>query len=136
MVYDVFTQQPVKGKHLKTNSILVTSLTCLGAHVYLMRRLLHDFYDPEAIKILRNTASAMAVDSRLIICDMLVPDYVEVNGPMTLYWLDFSLLAIGGRERSLSEFENICAKAGLEIVKVYPSRGDKTVMLETRLQSH
>ena len=136
MVYNVFTQQPVKGKHLKTNSILLTSLTCLGAHVYLMRRLLHDFYDPEAIEILRNTASAMAPDSRLIICDMLVPDYVEVHGPMTLYWLDFSLLAIGGRERSLSEFENICAKAGLDIVRVYPSHGDNTVMLETRRQSH
>lgn len=100
-----------------------------------MRRLLHDFYDPEAIEILRNTASAMAPDSRLVICDMLVPDNVEVYGPMTLYWLDFSLLVIGGKERSLVEFEHICAQAGLEIVKVYPSRGDHTVMLETKLQS-
>ncbi|KAM3472647.1 hypothetical protein MY8738_008761 [Beauveria namnaoensis] len=105
-----------------------------GAHVYLMRRLLHDFHDSEAIEILRNTASAMAPDSRLLICDMLVPDNVEVYGPMTLYWLDFSLLAIGGKERSLLEFERICAQAGLEIVKVYPSRGDNTIMLETRLQ--
>lgn len=99
-----------------------------------MRRLLHDFHDSEAIEILRNTASAMAPDSRLLICDMLVPDSVQVYGPMTLYWLDFSLLAIGGKERPLPGFERICAQAGLEIVKLYPSRGDNTIMLETRLQ--
>ena len=110
-------------------------MTFLGAYVYLMRRLLHDFHDPEATTILRNTASAMAPESRLVICDMLVPNRVNVDGPMTLYWLDFSLLAIGGKERSLSEFESICSEAGLEIVKVYPSRGDNTVMLETKLRS-
>ncbi len=99
-----------------------------------MRRLLHDFYDPEAITILRNTASAMAPDSRLVICDMIVPDLVPVHGRMTLYWLDFSLLTIGGKERSRSEFDNICAQAGLEIVGIYPSAGDNTAMLETRLK--
>lgn len=100
----------------------------------LHRRLLHDFYDPEAVKILQNIVSAMAPDSRLIICDMLVPDQVEVGGAMTLYWLDFSLLAIGGKERSLDEFNNILAEAGLELVHVYPSQGDHPVMLETRLR--
>ncbi|EGX88469.1 O-methyltransferase, putative [Cordyceps militaris CM01] len=118
MAYDIFTPQPVQG-----------------ARVYLMRRLLHDFYDPEAVQILRNTAAAMAPDSRLVICDMLVPDRVQVHGPMTLYWLDFSLLTIGGKERSRSEFEDVCAQAGLEIVDIYPSAGDNTVMLETRLKS-
>ncbi|XWW93584.1 hypothetical protein V2A60_001518 [Cordyceps javanica] len=123
MVYDIFTPQPIHGKYLERN-----------AHAYLMRRLLHDFHDCEAIEILRNTASAMAPDSRLLICDMLVPDKVKVDGPMTLYWLDFSLLAIGGKERSLAEFEHICGQAGLEIIQLYPSRGDNTIMLETRLQ--
>lgn len=99
-----------------------------------MRRLLHDFYDPEAIKILKNTVSAMGLDSRLIICDMLVPDRVEIGGPMTLYWLDFSLLAIGGKERSRDNFIYILDEAGLELVKIYPSKGDHTVMLETRLR--
>ncbi|OAR05965.1 hypothetical protein LLEC1_05119 [Akanthomyces lecanii] len=117
MVYDIFTPQPVKG-----------------ARIYLMRRLLHDFYDPQAIEILRNTASAMAPDSRLVICDMIVPDLVQVNGRMTLYWLDFSLVTIGGKERSKPEFENICEQAGLEIVKIYPSHGENTAMLETRLK--
>lgn len=98
-----------------------------------MRRLLHDFYDPVVIKILKNTVSAMAPDSRLIVCDMLVPDRVKAGGPMTLYWLDFSLLAIGGKERSLGEFENIFSEVGLELVKVYESQGSNIAMLETRL---
>ncbi|KAJ5682240.1 hypothetical protein N7462_005405 [Penicillium macrosclerotiorum] len=87
----------------------------------------------DAIAILKNTASAMAPDSRLIIGDMLVPDRVEVGGPMTLYWLDFALLAIGGKERSLDEFKGILAEAGLELFKVYHSKGENIVMLEARL---
>ena len=101
-----------------------------------MRRLLHDFYDPDVIQILKNTALAMGPDSRLIVCDMLVPDQVQIGGPMTLYWLDFSLLAIGGKERSLDEFKYVFSAAGLQLVDVYNSEGSNVVMLEARLMNH
>lgn len=99
-----------------------------------MRRLLHDFYDPDVIQILKGTASAMGPDSRLVISDMLVPEMTEVGGPMTLYWLDFSLLSIGGKERSRSDFDKVLAEAGLELVKLYKSEGSDIVTLETRLK--
>ncbi|KAI9151562.1 O-methyltransferase hmp5 [Paramyrothecium foliicola] len=117
MKYDIFTPQPVKN-----------------AHVYFMRRLLHDFYDPVCVEILRNTASAMGPDSRLIISDMLIPDRVEMNGDKTLYWLDLSLLTISGRERNLADFQNLFEQVGLELVKIYKSGMGHTAMLETRLK--
>ncbi|PKS05509.1 hypothetical protein jhhlp_008887, partial [Lomentospora prolificans] len=117
MPYDIFTPQPVKN-----------------AHVYFMRRLLHDFYNPVCVDILKNTASAMGPDSRLIVSDMLVPERVEVGGAMDLYWLDFSLLTISGKERTMNEFKDIFAQAGLELVKVYESAVGRTIMLETRLK--
>ncbi|KAH9218553.1 S-adenosyl-L-methionine-dependent methyltransferase [Leptodontidium sp. 2 PMI_412] len=116
-VHDIFTPQPVKN-----------------AHVYFLRRLLHDFYIPVCIEILRNVVPAMGPDSRLIICDMLVPEKVEVGGPMELYWLDFSLLTISGREKTLKEFNEMFDEVGLELIKVYPSGIGSTVMLETRLK--
>jgi hypothetical protein len=100
-----------------------------------MRRLLHDFYNPVCVEILKNTVPAMGPDSRLIICDMLVPERVEIDGPMELYWLDFSLMTISGKEKTLKEFNDIFDAVGLELVKVYPSGIGKTVMLETRLKS-
>lgn len=99
-----------------------------------MRRLLHDFYNPVCVDILKNTASAMGPDSRLIVSDMLVPERVEVGGAMDLYWLDFSLLTISGKERTMNEFKDIFAQAGLELVKVYESAVGRTIMLETRLK--
>jgi hypothetical protein len=77
---------------------------------------------------------AMGPDSRLIICDMLVPERVEVGGPMELYWLDFSLMTISGREKTLKEFICMFDEVGLELVKVYPSGIGKTAMMETRLK--
>ncbi|RDW66778.1 hypothetical protein BP5796_09527 [Coleophoma crateriformis] len=116
-IHDIFTPQPVKN-----------------AHVYFMRRLLHDFYNPVCVEILKNTVSAMGPDSRLIICDMLVPERVEVGGPMELYWLDFSLMTISGKEKTLMEFHEMFDAVGLELVHVYPSNVGKTAMLETRLR--
>ncbi|KAL3954482.1 hypothetical protein ACCO45_010045 [Purpureocillium lilacinum] len=102
--HDIFTQQPIKSEFCRLSfgkGIQVLTDRFKDAHIYYMRRLLHDFYDPKVIDILRNTASAMGPSSRLVICDMLVPDRVQFGGPMTLYWLDFSLMAIGGKRKVL-----------------------------------
>lgn len=99
-----------------------------------MRRLLHDFYNPVCATILSNTASAMGPDSRLLVCDMLVPDRVEVGGPTDLYWLDFALLTIGGKEKKMGDWREIFEGAGLEIVEIYPSKIGKTVTIESRLK--
>ncbi|KAN0108916.1 S-adenosyl-L-methionine-dependent methyltransferase [Hyaloscypha variabilis] len=115
--HDIFTPQPVKN-----------------AHVYFLRRLLHDFYNPVCLEILKNIVPAMGPDSRLIICDMIVPEMVEVGGPLQLYWLDFSLILLGGKEKTLNEFKDLFNEVGLELVKVYPSGVGTTSMLETRLK--
>lgn len=77
----------------------------------------------------------MGPESRLIICDMLVPPVVEVGEATQLYWLDFSLMAMSGKEKTLAEFNGMFDAVGLELVKVYPSGVGKTVMLETKLKT-
>jgi hypothetical protein len=104
------------------------------AHVYFLRRLLHDFYNSVCVEILKNTVSAMGPDSRLIVCDMLVPSRVTVGVPMQLYLLDFALMIISGKEKTIEEFHQIFDTVGLELVKIYPSGVGETVMLETRLK--
>jgi hypothetical protein len=117
MPYDIFTPQPVKN-----------------AHVYFMRRLLHDFYPSVCIDILKNTVSAMGPDSRLIVCDMLVPELVEPGHLKELYWLDLNLMSITGKEKTMDEFHQMFDAVGLELVKVWPSEIGATVQLETRLK--
>jgi len=117
MTYDAFTPQPVKN-----------------AHIYFMRRFLHDFYNPVCIEFVKNTASAMGPDSRLLICDMLVPETVDTQDVSDLYWLDFALLCMTGQEKKEVEFQEIFDAAGLELVKIWPSGYGRTVMLEARLK--
>ncbi|KAM0270668.1 hypothetical protein ACHAQH_009323, partial [Verticillium albo-atrum] len=105
-----------------------------NAYIYFMRRFLHDFYNPVCIEFVKNTASAMGPTSRLIICDVLIPDRVEPYDTMDVYWLDFALLAMTGKEKKKEEFQEIFEAAGLELVKIYLSQFGRTVMLEARLK--
>lgn len=99
-----------------------------------MRRFLHDFYAPDCIKIVQNTASAMGPDSRLLICDMLIPGTVRPHEDMELYWMDMGLMCVGGQEKKMEELLMIVQAAGLEVVKVHRSSLGQTTMIEARLR--
>ncbi|KAL1962337.1 hypothetical protein VTN77DRAFT_9750 [Rasamsonia byssochlamydoides] len=53
-----------------------TSQTVKNAHVYYIRRCLHNWPDAHCIKILKQVVLAMASDSRILIAEMVVPEYV------------------------------------------------------------
>lgn len=104
------------------------------AHIYFLRQFLHDFYDPDAIPILKNTASAMGPDSRLIICEMLLPDRVEPHENRDTYWMDLAMLVVGGQERTKEQMASMLDNAGLELVKVWRSSRGRTAMFEAKLR--
>ncbi|KAL5614136.1 hypothetical protein FOVSG1_003199 [Fusarium oxysporum f. sp. vasinfectum] len=118
MPFSIFTLQSVKN-----------------AHIYLFRHLLLDYPDTKVVEILKNTVSAMGPESRLIINEMLVPDRVTVGDQQMAYLFDIILLAMSGRERSLSEYRRIFGGIGLELLKEHRSEGSQTIMLETRLKA-
>ncbi|KAF4125427.1 O-methyltransferase [Geosmithia morbida] len=135
IVIDSLNPEDLPGVQLMAQDIFIPqAVKNSDAHVYFLRRILHDYYDPAVVEILKNTASAMGPDSRLVICDMLLPDRTKVGGNMTLWWLDLSLLGIGGKERSMSDFERVLDASGLELIKLYKDGSSDVVMLETRLK--
>ncbi|KAK3377872.1 hypothetical protein B0H63DRAFT_502416 [Podospora didyma] len=114
MAYDIFTPQPM----LMSTSCDAFSMT----------------FTTVCIDILKNTALAMGPDSRLIICDMLVPEKITADTPKDVYGMDLNLIMMSGREKQLKEFEAMFAIVGLELVKIWPSGNGTTVQLETRLK--
>ncbi|PSS22714.1 hypothetical protein M430DRAFT_97724 [Amorphotheca resinae ATCC 22711] len=116
MVINFFEPQPVKN-----------------AHVYYLRRILHNWQDKECQVILKNIADAMAPDSRLLIGEMVVPEKPE-GVDKTVYWMDLCMLIIGGKERSKKEFSDLLASAGLELVKIWTSKSGSQTVIETRLK--
>ncbi|PMD66568.1 o-methyltransferas-like protein [Hyaloscypha bicolor E] len=116
MVIDFFTPQPVKN-----------------AQIYYLRRIMHNWQDNEARKILKNIADAMAPDSRLLIGEMVVPDKPE-GVDKTVYWMDLCMLIIGGKERSEKEFWELLDSAGLNLVKIWRGKLGSQTVIECRLK--
>ncbi|EGS20260.1 uncharacterized protein CTHT_0039990 [Thermochaetoides thermophila DSM 1495] len=76
----------------------------------------------------------MGPKSRLIICDLVVLEWVEVGGFNVGYWLDLLMMARSGKERIVEEFRETLDRAGLELVKVWPSGVSLVAMVEGKLK--
>jgi hypothetical protein len=82
-----------------------------AADLYLLKFVLHDWDDESCATILRNCRESMLPGGRVVIIEMVMPEH---DAPSTATLMDLGMLAVvGGRERSLSEYDALLAKAGL-----------------------
>jgi len=108
-----------------------------GALVYYLRHIIRDYSDPVSVTILRNIARAMTdPDSRVLISEQLNPDLSNMAGPLPLYaaFKDFSMLSIGGKERSLKQFAALADAAGLKVSGVFKHAATAHAVVELALK--
>jgi hypothetical protein len=90
-----------------------------GADAYILKYIIHDWLDPECIRILKNIGDAMNPDGKVLICEMVVP---EGNGPSPAKVLDIQMLmAAGGKERTEAEYRQLLDNAGFRLERVIPT---------------
>ena len=133
MPHDFFNPQPVKGR-FPTRRQVTQVLTYLpGALVYYIRRCFHDWPDePESRQILENLAASMDRErSRILITEFIVP---EVGSNMSLAWLDQTMMAFGGVERTEKDWARLLDISGLKLVKVWKAPGVPVGVVEARLK--
>jgi SAM-dependent methyltransferase len=89
-----------------------------GADACLLKQVLHDWDDEPAATILGNVRRSLAPDGRVLVVERMLPELVgEADVPALL--LDLLMLTVtGGRERTLREFQDLFAAAGLELAAV------------------
>jgi hypothetical protein len=109
------------------------TVTIADAHIYYLRRIIHNYQDGVCIAILKNVAAAMGPTSRCMIAEIVIPARTEVGEDMGAYWMDMVMLGIGGKERSEKEFEAILEPAGLKLVKVWMAEVGTQAVLEAKL---
>lgn len=86
----------------------------LEADVVLLARVLHDWCDEAARRILLNARAALPAGGRVLIIEMLIPE-----GTVAGALCDLHLLMVnGGRERSAAELEHLLNDAGFELLAV------------------
>ncbi|MEM8722519.1 MAG: methyltransferase [Cyanobacteria bacterium P01_G01_bin.39] len=91
-----------------------------GADAYLLKRIIHDWDDEKAIKILQNCHQAMGEKGRLLIIELVIPP--ENN--MGSFFLDMHMLVLtpGGRERTQTQYRELLKAAGFKLTKIVPTQ--------------
>jgi hypothetical protein len=90
-----------------------------GADAYLLKAVLHDWDDAEAMQILRNCRTAMRDGGRLLVVERLVR---PANEPDPVKFADLMMLVmLGGRERTADDFRRLCAAAGFRLTEIVPT---------------
>ena len=101
-------------------------LPSVDADLYLMKSVIHDWVDPDAVRILKNVRAQMRNDSRLALCEVVVPG---LNQPSFAKHLDLEMLVhASGRERTESEYAALFATAGLRLVHITPTAGPMSLI--------
>jgi hypothetical protein len=96
-----------------------------GADAYMMRHVLHDWEDEDAISILRNCREAMSPTSKVLVVESVIP---PPNEPSFGKWLDLMMLVVGGRERTEEEYRRLFSSAGLELTRVVPTDHEVSIV--------
>jgi hypothetical protein len=94
---------------------------------YVLSRILHDWDDEKALRILRTVRKSMPDGARLLILEMLVP---EDGKPHVSKLLDVVMMTLfgGGRERTKKEFDKLVRDASFELSAVIPTLGPASVI--------
>jgi hypothetical protein len=89
-----------------------------GADAYLLSRVLHDWNDADAARILACVRAAMGTGSRLLVVDALLPERA-IDGPAAIR-MDLNMLVLfaQARERTEHELRELLGDAGLAVRRV------------------
>jgi hypothetical protein len=102
-----------------------------GGDAYLMRHIIHDWDDTQALTILRHCRNVMEPGRRLLIVENVVQ---PGNAPSFGKLLDLNMLVIpGGMERTEEEYRKLLAEAGFRLERIVPTRTEMSV-IEARPQ--
>lgn len=90
-----------------------------GGDLYILKSVLHSWDDESSRKILSNVYEAMTLESRLLIIESVLDEGNEPSfGKMTDILM---MVAMGGKERTKSEYEALLHRTGFRIRKIHPT---------------
>jgi hypothetical protein len=97
-----------------------------SADLYLLKYILHDWDSASCVRILDNCRRSLRSGGRIVVIEQQLG---EMNEPGLAPLTDLIMLVLApGRERTLSEYEELYSAAGLRLVKVTSTRSGMAVM--------
>lgn len=103
-----------------------------GADAYILKYILHDWTDSNAIEILKSCHQAMRAGAKLLVVEAILPgvENIDENEPsLGKIFMDLQMLALtGGRERTESEFQHLFKSAGFQLTGVIPLSANLSII--------
>lgn len=90
-----------------------------GGDTYLLKTVIHDWDEENAVKILKNCRRAIAEDGKLLLVEAVIP---PGNTSYFGKLVDLEMLTTaGGRERTEVEYRALFDAAGFKLTKIFPT---------------
>ena len=97
-----------------------------GGDTYVLKRILFDWTDEEAVRILKNCRRRMNSGGRLLIMEPLIGPANE-QCPAHLFDMTF-LVMLHGRLRTVDEYSGLLGQAGFRLQRVIPTESDVSIV--------
>lgn len=93
-----------------------------GADLYLLKSVVHDWDEERALAILQTCHRAMSAGAKLVLLERAFPEKLENRDDMlSMVMGDLQMMVVlGGRERTIEEYRDLLAKAGLRMTRAVP----------------
>lgn len=87
-----------------------------GGDAYVLKNVIHDWPDEDAVHILKNVRSAARAGARLLLCEFVIPNHErDFHGK----WVDIEMLVVAGaRERTADGYARLFDQAGFRFNSV------------------
>ena len=89
------------------------------ADAFVLKHIIHDWDDADCLRILRNCHNSMEGSGRLICVDTVVPPMGDVGGTSAKLLDILMLVAIGGKERTKQQWEELYRCGGISHYEHY-----------------
>jgi O-methyltransferase domain/Dimerisation domain len=97
-----------------------------GSDAYLLKNVVHDWPDDEAIAILRNCRRGMAPHATVLLVERVIPG---PNEGADAAFSDLNMLVSpGGQERTRDEYTALLSAAGFRLTRIVPTASDVSLV--------
>ena len=97
-----------------------------GGDIYILRHIIHDWTDKEAISILKSCRTAIPETGRLLIVEGVIE---PGNDPSSFKWLDLvMMLCWGGMERTREQYSRLAKETEFELLRIIPTTSEISIL--------
>lgn len=97
-----------------------------GGDAYVLKSVIHDWPDEDAVRILGNVRSAAGAGKTVLLVENVIP---RNNREFAGKWTDLEMLVVAGaRERTAAEYDRLLAQAGFRMTRVVATASSFSVV--------